>query len=170
MAKKMSIMIPIDHGKTGTYTLIMQLNQAIEIDVGKLGIYKFPKGNYTYTGSALGKGAVGLRGRLLRHISKIKTLHWHIDYFLNAKESQISHIILCESNKKYECMIIKELLSLGGKTIVRGFGASDCKSGCKSHLLFFEDNERRVRRIVKKAYEAIIYSNNFKEYSLEGIL
>ena len=167
----MSTMIPIDRiaGSPGTYTLIVELNQEIEIEIGKLGIYKFPQGSYAYTGSALGKGAVGLRGRLQRHVSKIKTLHWHIDYFLNAKESQISHIILFESNKKYECIIIKELLSLGGKIIVRGFGASDCKSGCKSHLLFFEDNERRVRRIVKKAYEAIIYSNNFKEYSLEGI-
>jgi Uri superfamily endonuclease len=171
MAKKMSTMIPIDRipDSPGTYTLIIELNQEIEIEVGKLGVYKFPNGNYTYTGSALGKGAVGLRGRLQRHVSKIKTLHWHIDYFLNAKESQINHIVFFESNKQYECMIIKELLSLGGKIIVRGFGASDCKSGCKSHLLFFEDNEKRVRRIVKKVYEAITYSNNFKEYSPEGI-
>ena len=66
-------------------------------------------------------------------------------------------------------MIIKELLSLGGKVIVRGLGASDCKTGCKSHLLFFKDSEQRVRRIVKKAYEEITNSNNFKEYSPKGI-
>jgi len=116
---------------------------------------------------------VGLRGRLLRHMShmsKVKTLHWHIDYFLNVKESQIKHIVFFDSNKQYECMIAKELLSLGGKIVVRGFGASDCKSGCKSHLLLFEDNEQKVRRIVKKAYEAIAFSNDIiKEYSLEGI-
>ncbi len=168
----MSTMIPIDRipSSPGTYTLIIKLNQEIKIEVGKLGIYKFPSGNYVYTGSALGKGAVGLGGRLQRHISKVKTLHWHIDYFLNVKESQINHIVFFESNKQYECMIIKELLSLGGKIVVRGFGASDCKSGCKSHLLFFEDNKQRVRRIVKKAYEAIASSNDIiKEYSPEGI-
>jgi Uri superfamily endonuclease len=66
-------------------------------------------------------------------------------------------------------MIVKELLSLGGKVIVKGFGSSDCKTGCKSHLLFFEDNELRVRRIVKKVYEAIVFSDDIREFSLEGI-
>lgn len=160
----MSTIIPIDREKTGTYTLIIKLNQEIEIDVGKLGIYNFPNGNYTYTGSALGKGAIGLRGRLLRHISKIKTLHWHIDYFLNAKESQIKHIVFFDSNKQFECMIAKELLSLGGEIIVRGFGASDCKSGCNSHLLFHEDNDdQRVLGIVKKAYEEITTEDMIQE-------
>lgn len=167
----MSVMNPIDRipSSPGTYTLIIKLNQEIEIEVGKFGIYKFPSGNYAYTGSALGKGAVGLKGRLKRHFSKIKTLHWHIDYFLNANESQINYLVFFESSKHYECMVIKELLSLGGKIIVRGFGASDCKSGCKSHLLFFEDDEQRVRRIVKNAYEETVLGNNIKEYSLEGI-
>ena len=171
MAKKMSTMIPIDQGATGTYTLIIELNQETEIEVGKLGVHKFPRGCYAYTGSALGKGAVGLKGRLQRHISEInKTIHWHIDYFLDAKESHIKYIVFFESKKQYECIIINELLSLGGKVIVGGLGASDCQSGCNSHLLFFEGNEQRVRRIVKKAYEATIFSKNIKEYSPEGIL
>ncbi len=66
-------------------------------------------------------------------------------------------------------MIVQKLLSLDGKAIVRGLGASDCKSGCNSHLLFFGDDEQKVRGIVKKAYEAIIFSKNIKEYSPEGI-
>jgi sugar fermentation stimulation protein A len=171
MAKKMSIMIPIDQGATGTYTLIIELNQETEIKVGKLGVHKFPRGCYVYTGSALGKGAVGLKGRLQRHISKskTKTIHWHIDYILNANESHINHIVFFESNKQYECMIIKELISAGGKVIVGGLGASDCQSGCNSHLLFFENDEQRIRRIVKKAYEASIFSKSIKEYSPEGI-
>jgi Uri superfamily endonuclease len=152
----MNVIIPkCLKGKTGVYTLLIKLNRESKIEVGKLGVYKFPKGTYTYTGSALGRGATDLKGRLQRHVSKIKRHFWHIDYFLSANESQITHIVFFETGRQEECNIVKKLILLGGKVIVTGFGASDCRSGCTSHLLFFEDKYvQRVLIIVKKAYEA----------------
>lgn len=150
----MTAMIP-KKGKTGIYTLLIKLNRESTIKVGKLGVYKFPKGIYAYTGSALGRGATDLRGRLQRHCSKIKRHFWHIDYFLSTNESQIKHVIFFETDRQEECNIVKRLVSLGGNVIVRGFGASDCRSGCNSHLLFFEDSdEQQVIAVIKKAYEA----------------
>jgi Uri superfamily endonuclease len=161
----MSLQSPIEQGKTGIYTLIIALDQEIEIAIGKLGVYKFPKGVYTYTGSALGRGSTDLRGRLLRHISKTKRHHWHIDYFLSIRKSQVRHIIFFETSERGECTIVKKLISLGGEVIVNGFGASDCTSGCGSHLLLFEDNFQSVLKTVKKAYEIITTGTTIRELS-----
>ena len=47
---------------------------------------------------------------------------------------------------------------------IKGFGASDCKSGCNSHLLFHEDkDDQRVLGIVKKAYEVITTEGMIQE-------
>ncbi|MFX1519192.1 MAG: DUF123 domain-containing protein [Promethearchaeota archaeon] len=161
----MTAMIP-KKGKTGIYTLIIKLKRESTIEVGKLGVYKFPEGIYTYTGSALGRGATDLRGRLQRHISKIKRHFWHIDYFLSTNESQIKHVIFFETDRQEECNIVKRLVSFGGNVIVRGFGASDCKSGCNSHLLFFQNNdEQQVIAVIKKAYEAKTANHLVKKLS-----
>ena len=159
----MNPQIQIEQEKTGVYTLLIELKQEIKIKVGKLGVYEFPKGIYTYTGSALGKGATDLRGRLQRHISITKNHHWHIDYLLSADESHIKHIIFFETSRQEECNTVKELISLGGKVNVKGFGASDCRAGCNSHLLFFKNNDRKVLRVVKKAYEAITTRKNISQ-------
>jgi Uri superfamily endonuclease len=165
LAEEMNAIIPSGlKRKTGVYTLLIELNHESKIEVGKLGVYKFPNGIYTYTGSALGRGATDLSGRLQRHVSKTKRHFWHIDYFLSTKESQIKHIIFFETYRQEECNIVKSLISVGGEIIVRGFGASDCKSGCNSHFLFHKDNDvQRVLRIVKKAYEVITAEGKIQE-------
>ena len=71
--------------------------------------------------------------RFKRHLSKIKNLHWHIDYLLNNDAVQIiytkkSQITECNLNKKTK-----------GTIIIDGFGSTDCNLSCKSHLKFKED-------------------------------
>lgn len=138
----------------GTYSLIINLNKNENIKVGKL--YKnleFKKGYYVYIGSAMNS----LIKRIERHLAYEKKMHWHIDYLLNNKNSNIEEIIFCMSNKKIECKLAK-IISKKGKEIPK-FGSSDCY--CKSHLIYFE-KEYDALKTVKKAYNEI----NLKFYDL----
>ena len=60
----------------GSYALIIRLNRAKRLTVGRLGEFYFPAGHYLYLGSALN----GLESRVRRHLRRDKKLHWHIDY------------------------------------------------------------------------------------------
>ena len=111
-----------------SYSLIIKLKKVSVISVGKLGIYKFPKGQYIYTGSA----KKNLEARINRHLLQYKNLHWHIDYLL-ANES--TNIINVERSKLHECDLNK---SIKGAIIVPGFGSSDCLKKCGSHLKCIE--------------------------------
>lgn len=61
---------------TGSYALVLRLPSRRNIQVGKLGLVEFPRGNYIYFGSALG----GLDARVAWHLGNDKKLHWHADY------------------------------------------------------------------------------------------
>jgi Uri superfamily endonuclease len=125
---------------TGAYILLLRLSEESVLDVGGLGTQKFPKGYYTYTGSALGKGSTNLKHRLARHQRKQKRLFWHIDYLLANKNVTIEQIVVAETTKKLECTINSHLKTLANTTIpVNGFGASDCTNTCQSHLLYFPE-------------------------------
>jgi len=50
---------------TGSYALVLRLPSRRKIQVGKLGLFEFPRGHYIYLGSALG----GLDARVGRHLS-----------------------------------------------------------------------------------------------------
>ena len=60
----------------GSYALIIRLNRAKRLTVGRLGEFYFPAGHYIYLGSALN----GLESRVRRHLRRDKKLHWHIDF------------------------------------------------------------------------------------------
>jgi len=109
-----------------SYQLFIALSQAAEIQIGRLGLFKFPKGTYVYTGSA----KRNIDERIARHLSKDKNLHWHIDYLLANKQSKIINVL--KSNLS-EC---KLNANTTGKTIIAGFGSSDCKQTCRSHLKY----------------------------------
>ena len=112
----------------GIYTLILFLSREICSNVGKLGQQKFPKGYYTYTGSALGKGASGRKHRISRHLRKEKRNFWHVDFFLADERVSVEAIIVTQTDQKLECdsnrYVKRELVA---EVPVRGFGASDCK-------------------------------------------
>lgn len=126
----------------GSYALELVLERKIWLRIGKLGRFEFPGGRYIYTGSALGPG--GLRARLARHLhpSKDEKLHWHIDYLRQAaRPSAFAFLAFAPKSPQdmsVECLWSQVFRRLeGGFIPASGFGASDCRSHCGSHLIAF---------------------------------
>ncbi|RLI45323.1 GIY-YIG nuclease family protein [Candidatus Bathyarchaeota archaeon] len=135
----------------GIYTLIIFLSSDTELKVGKLGTQTFPAGYYTYTGSALGKGATSLKQRVTRHLKKQKQKFWHIDFLLAHENATITAIIAAQTSRKLECKMNRYIIEeLKPKIPVVNFGASDCKENCKSHLLHF--NGENIRSKIEASY------------------
>lgn len=127
--------------KPGVYTLIIELTQESVIKIGQLGFQHFPKGFYVYTGSALGmRRGLSLKRRVGRHLSSEKRKRWHIDYLLNSRFTEIVSVVYSKTNLRMECIISKNLEELEDATnIVEGFGSSDCRRDCRSHLHYFSN-------------------------------
>ncbi len=117
----------IPKGK-GTYILKIRLRNGRKITYGRESMF-FKKGFYFYVGSAFGNN-VNLKYRILRHLSKEKSKHWHIDYLLDF--GKIDEIFI--SMEKVECKVAKDL----SKKLdpIPKFGSSDCS--CFSHLFFLK--------------------------------
>ena len=109
-----------------TYQLAITLAAPARIVVGRLGAFDFPAGRYLYTGSARRH----LEARIARHLSRDKRLHWHIDYLLAEPAAEVTRV---ERFPEPECEVNR---GTAGEVIVPGFGASDCRAGCGSHLKF----------------------------------
>jgi len=121
----------------GTYTLIILLNKKSRLRANRLGCFDLKKGYYAYTGSAMGEKATSLRARVKRHLKKTKNKHWHIDFLLTSKSAQIAGIVAAETDVNQECQINNQIKNIPGTTVpVEGFGSTDCKHGCKSHLVY----------------------------------
>jgi sugar fermentation stimulation protein A len=124
--------------KPGVYTLIIELFEATILQIGMLGVQRFPEGHYTYTGSALGERSTILRNRVHRHLTRGKRKHWHIDYLLEEDVSRVKAVLFTETSDTIECLISTAVTRLeGAEIVVKGFGSSDCHGGCQSHLCFF---------------------------------
>jgi len=141
----------------GVYTLIISLSQGEKITVGKLGITFFPAGYHIYTGSALGSNSTSLFGRIRRHLSKEKKKHWHIDYLLDATVSKVVCVILSETTLRKEHEVVNSLeVSSKFRTVMKGFGSSDCRSGCTAHLQYYSGQELAdLENLVCKAYRSM---------------
>lgn len=107
-----------------TYQLLIEISGTVRVNVGRLGCFEFPAGDYVYTGSALRN----FEARIRRHQSAVKKMHWHIDYLLAAPGVRVREVLRHEGG---ECEINRQV---AGVVQVPGFGASDCKAGCISHL------------------------------------
>ena len=141
----------------GVYTLLIYLNECKNVKVGSLGKFAFPSGFYSYTGSAMGFGAQSLGGRVSRHILKAKRLKWHIDWLLAVEEARIVSFFTRRSDQRLECIINQSIKnSCGGKVLFPRFGASDCRSTCVSHLLYF--GERSPLNGIKEVYRKVLES------------
>lgn len=118
----------------GSYCLIINIKKDTEIKIGrKLGIINFKKGCYVYVGSAMNC----LESRVKRHLSDNKKKHWHIDYLLLNKNSEIEKVYTKESGEKLECEIAKKIIE--NEESIADFGCSDCK--CHSHLIYFKNSK-----------------------------
>ncbi len=107
-----------------TYQLHIVIARPRILSIGRLGIFRFPAGNYLYTGSA----KHNLVFRVRRHLSRDKKLRWHIDYLLTAHRVSVVDVGLF---REEECLRNQYV---EGEIVVPGFGASDCRSHCGSHL------------------------------------
>ncbi|MEJ2106891.1 MAG: GIY-YIG nuclease family protein [Acidiferrobacteraceae bacterium] len=113
-------------GPVRTYQLHIELSRRAHIEIGRLGRHTLAAGRYVYTGSA----RRGMEARIRRHLSRDKKPHWHIDYLLLHPAARVIEVRRfrageCEVNRRGTGMVP-----------VPGFGASDCRAGCGSHLRF----------------------------------
>lgn len=109
-----------------TYQLAISLVAPARLTIGRLGVYDFPAGRYIYTGSA----KLNLEARIARHLRRDKRFRWHIDYLLASPQAVVVEVtrfaaLECEVNQRSP-----------GAILIPGFGATDCRTGCGSHLRF----------------------------------
>ncbi|WP_338034629.1 GIY-YIG nuclease family protein [Halorhodospira neutriphila] len=112
-----------------TYCLSLLVLEPRELRVGALGRVRLPAGWYTYTGSA----RRGLEARIARHLRRRKPLGWHIDY-LTADRQVL--VVAVARYAEPECRVNQRQ---GGRVLVPGLGASDCRSRCGSHLRYHSE-------------------------------
>jgi len=141
----------------GVYTLVVFLSETLDLTIGELGSHKLPKGYYTYTGSAVGPSDRSLRFRVDRHLRKAKKKRWHIDYLLADEKVRVTAVMaVSTTEKELECKVNRLITeNMEGKTVVNGFGASDCRSNCGSHLLYLgtkEDVDFRVAKLYEEKF------------------
>lgn len=115
----------------GSYALLLQLDQTMWLQIGRLGRWPFAAGYYLYLGSALGPG--GLAARLRRHLSPTERPFWHIDYL--RRQTVVTAVWVQEGPARLECTWATLAAQWPGATIpVPRFGASDCR--CAAHLVY----------------------------------
>ena len=141
----------------GVYSLLIRVKKPMSIRIGALGVRRFNPGLYVYVGSAMGFGAQSLEGRIRRHLSDNKQTRWHIDYLLLNRDVEVVRVVSSETAQKAECKVVEELTREGlPNPELRGFGSSDCRSGCFSHLIYFgstqtvEDALDRILAVYKR--------------------
>jgi len=113
----------------GAYTLVLRLDNELDVLVGSLGMLFFRRGYYSYTGSALGKGGYK---RVQRHLQIMQgrrsVRRWHIDWLLPL--ACLEEAFLTNTAERLECLIAGRI---GARLEpVPGFGCTDCR--CPSHL------------------------------------
>lgn len=121
-------MIDAGHSPAGatprTYQLLIGIAHPVRVVVGRLGRFEFAAGRYLYTGSAVRN----FEARISRHRAATKKLRWHIDYLLAAPGVSIIEVL---RHADAECAVHQRTI---GELVVAGFGSSDCRAGCGSHL------------------------------------
>lgn len=118
----------------GTYALVVEIERDVDLQIGRLGKFRFPAGSYLYIGS----GKNSLEKRVKRHLGKEKKLFWHIDYLLNSPRVKIKKVWVREGG--WECHLAgKMALDKEFRIPIPGFGSSDCR--CKAHLFLILNPE-----------------------------
>ncbi len=128
-----------------TYVLIIKNDRALSLRIGRALFCIFPPGRYIYIGSA----KKNLKKRVLRHFSKDKKFHWHIDYFLVHAKIEKVYIGPLEEKRLVSLIIEK----LGPKIPCPGFGASD--SPHPAHLFFIEDEKTLINLLSSMGFSQL---------------
>jgi Uri superfamily endonuclease len=117
----------------GAYLLYLNVRQPLTLNVGMLGLSRFPAGRYVYVGSA----SRGIEQRIERHRrlaeQKSGKKHWHIDALLT--HPKVRFVGYQKLEGRAECVVSKAVASTEGVTApVLNFGSTDCMAGCSTHL------------------------------------
>lgn len=143
---------------SGTYLLFLYCENAVEIQVGKLGLFEFQPGYYHYIGSAFGSG--GLKARIGHHNRISQSPHWHLDYI--RPNLVLTDIWYSLDNIRHEHAWAECLYyTLGLQIPVAGLGSSDCQ--CRSHFLY-SDTKLEICTLRK------IFSNTTKNIEIINLL
>jgi len=117
----------------GVYRIWLELSARVTRKIGALGYVSLPPGWYVYTGRA----ARALVARVRRHLRRAKRAHWHIDFLLAAPTCRVRRVVLASRCAADECRV-HQAMGRMVRSVVPGFGASDCRSGCGAHLACIE--------------------------------
>ena len=109
-----------------SYQLEIEVSRPVRVAVGKLGALRVQAGRYVYTGSA----RRNLEARVSRHLTGGRSKRWHVDYLLAAPQVRIVGVTM---SAVAECRLNRRT---PGITLFPGFGSSDCRKGCRSHLKY----------------------------------
>ncbi|MBI5427570.1 MAG: GIY-YIG nuclease family protein [Nitrospinae bacterium] len=121
---------------SGAYALVLRVEKRIRARTGSHGLLVFGPGLYLYAGRA----ARGLPSRLARHLRRNKPVRWHIDRLTNRREAEVQDIIVIPDKPGLECEIVRVCLRRAPAWVpIPHFGNGDCREGCPSHLLRFEE-------------------------------
>lgn len=137
----------------GNYCVIIRMKKNSRIKIGAKGMKEFEAGFYVYVGSALNS----LSKRIKRHVSDDKKKHWHADYLLLDKNTEVDEVIYTYCTDKIECQIANNIMKDSIDNI-EDFGCSDCN--CVSHLYYFNSYEDALKSCVE-SYEKINYKAYF---------
>jgi Uri superfamily endonuclease len=138
----------------GAYVLIIRIDSDVSLHIKSLGHLKIDAGILTYVGSAMGSGSTNMENRIRRHFRSEKTIHWHIDHLL-ATESSLTMAVWSESKEPAECRIVERISESSlFEPSVKGFGASDCKNKCYSHLYRYK-GEGSVKEHLNKIFREL---------------
>jgi Uri superfamily endonuclease len=121
-----------------SYQIHFILEKPIFLEIGRLGKFDFPTGKYVYTGSA----KKNMEARIARHFSKLKRLRWHIDYLLGPH----AKIVGVELFDREECVVNQDTK---GDILVPGFGSTDCRNKCGSHLKYLGQTKSGAHKEAK---------------------
>jgi len=151
------ITISGDSGATGAYVLLLQVSPGLSLAFGRyqsgqpVGV---AAGAYLYVGSARGRGATALAGRLLRHATRAagrpphairhelaarlaaaglvaplpaaKRLRWHIDYLLDEPAAELAGVWAIRTASPMEAALAGWLATQPGVApLAPGLGAGD---------------------------------------------
>lgn len=120
----------------GCYSVILRVPKSISLRVGRLGFLTFAQGFYVYTG----RDARSPEARIRRHATRPKHRRWHIDFLTSHAEVVFEGTVVHRSPPESECAVNRAIRNLpGADDTIPGFGASDCREGCGSHLVRFRE-------------------------------
>ncbi len=138
----------------GAYSLIIELENEVKIQIKSLGKVTFQSGIWVYIGSAMGEGSTSLENRIKRHFRSEKTNFWHIDHLLDMNV-KILKAFWAQSRIHTECDIAQEIESRDEFQVgSRHFGSSDCRRGCSAHIFRFM-NSGLIDDAIKEVFKQV---------------